>query len=74
MLDYCRKNNIQIIYAGSSSKHHRYTESPYATTKYLVSSYVGCIEIPITWLFILQGFIMQVWSKKYTLFEGCSWW
>lgn len=35
VLDYCRKNNIQIIYAGSSSKHHRYTESPYATTKYL---------------------------------------
>tara|TARA_R100000742_G_C4279146_1_gene103038 strand:- start:934 stop:1767 length:834 start_codon:yes stop_codon:yes gene_type:complete len=35
VLDYCKKNNIQIIYAGSSSKHHRYTESPYATTKYL---------------------------------------
>lgn len=35
VLDYCRKNNIQIIYAGSSSKHYKYTESPYATTKYL---------------------------------------
>lgn len=35
VLEYCRKNNIEVTYAGSSSKHHRYTESPYATTKYL---------------------------------------
>ena len=29
------KNNIKLIYAGSSSKHHDYRSSPYATTKFI---------------------------------------
>ena len=34
ILEYARKNNIQVIYAGSSSKHHGLYGSPYAWSKY----------------------------------------
>ena len=30
-----KKNNVKVIYAGSSSKHHDPSDSPYAMTKYL---------------------------------------
>ena len=36
VMEWARKNNIKVIYAGSSSKHHDPTDSPYAMTKYLV--------------------------------------
>ena len=34
ILEYARKNNIQVVYAGSSSKHHGLYGSPYAWSKY----------------------------------------
>ena len=34
VLEYARKNNTPIIYAGSSSKHHGLYGSPYAWSKY----------------------------------------
>jgi UDP-glucose 4-epimerase len=33
--DWAKNNNVKIIYAGSSSKHHDPTDSPYAMYKYL---------------------------------------
>ena len=35
VLEWAKKNNIKLIYAGSSSKHHDYRSSPYATTKFI---------------------------------------
>ena len=35
VLEWVRYNHIKLVYAGSSSKHHNPSESPYATTKYL---------------------------------------
>jgi len=34
VLEYAREHNIQVIYAGSSSKHHNLYGSPYAWSKY----------------------------------------
>jgi UDP-glucose 4-epimerase len=34
ILEYARHNNIQVIYAGSSTKHHGVFNSPYAWSKY----------------------------------------
>ena len=34
VLEYANRNNIQVIYAGSSSKHHNLYGSPYAWSKY----------------------------------------
>ena len=34
VLEYARKKNTQVIYAGSSSKHHNLYGSPYAWSKY----------------------------------------
>ena len=34
ILEYARENNIEVIYAGSSSKHHGLYGSPYAWSKY----------------------------------------
>ena len=34
ILEYAREKNIQVIYAGSSSKHHGVHKSPYAWSKY----------------------------------------
>ena len=33
--DWARNNNVKVIYAGSSSKHHDPSDSPYAMYKYL---------------------------------------
>ena len=33
ILEYARKNNIQVIYAGSSTRHHGIFKSPYAWSK-----------------------------------------
>ena len=35
VLDWARQNKVKVIYAGSSSRWHDYTISPYATSKYL---------------------------------------
>ena len=35
VLEWARYNHIKLVYAGSSSKHHNPSDSPYATTKYL---------------------------------------
>ena len=35
VLEWSKKNNTKIIYAGSSSKHHNPSDSPYAMYKYL---------------------------------------
>ena len=35
VMEWAKKNNIKVIYAGSSSKHHDPSDSPYAMTKYL---------------------------------------
>jgi len=35
VLEWIRYNHIKLVYAGSSSKHHNPSDSPYATTKYL---------------------------------------
>ena len=35
VLEFCRKNNIKVVYAGSSSRHHNPYQSPYALYKYL---------------------------------------
>ena len=34
ILEYARKNDIEVVYAGSSSKHHGLYGSPYAWSKY----------------------------------------
>ena len=34
VLEYARENNIEVVYAGSSSKHHGLYGSPYAWSKY----------------------------------------
>ena len=35
VMEWARINNIKVIYAGSSSKHHDPSDSPYAMTKFL---------------------------------------
>tara|TARA_B110000003_G_C16533027_1_gene489697 strand:- start:184 stop:1041 length:858 start_codon:yes stop_codon:yes gene_type:complete len=35
VLEWAKKNSVKVIYAGSSSKHHDPSDSPYAMTKYL---------------------------------------
>ncbi len=35
VMEWARFNNVKVIYAGSSSKHHDPTDSPYAMTKFL---------------------------------------
>lgn len=35
VLEWARNNNVKVIYAGSSSRHHNPYQSPYATCKYL---------------------------------------
>ncbi len=35
VMEWAIKNNVKIIYAGSSSKHHDPSDSPYAMYKYL---------------------------------------
>ena len=35
VLEFARKNNCKVVYAGSSSKHHDPKISPYANSKYL---------------------------------------
>ncbi len=35
VLEWAQKNNTKVLYAGSSSRHHNPSDSPYAMTKYL---------------------------------------
>ena len=35
VMEWARANNIKVVYAGSSSKHHNPSDSPYAMYKYL---------------------------------------
>ena len=35
VMEWAKKNNVKVIYAGSSSKHHDPSDSPYAMTKFL---------------------------------------
>ena len=35
VMEWAKHNNIKVVYAGSSSKHHDPTDSPYAMYKYL---------------------------------------
>ena len=35
VLDWAKQNQVKVIYAGSSSRWHNHTISPYATSKYL---------------------------------------
>jgi UDP-glucose 4-epimerase len=35
VMEWAKKNQVKVIYAGSSSKHHDPSDSPYAMTKYL---------------------------------------
>ena len=35
VMEWARHNNIKVVYAGSSSKHHSPSDSPYAMYKYL---------------------------------------
>ena len=35
VMEFAKKNNIRVIYAGSSSMHHEPSDSPYAMYKYL---------------------------------------
>ena len=35
VMEFAKKNNIRVTYAGSSSKHHEPSDSPYAMYKYL---------------------------------------
>ena len=35
VMEWARHNNVKVVYAGSSSKHHDPTDSPYAMYKYL---------------------------------------
>ena len=35
VMEWAKKNNVKVIYAGSSSKHHNPSDSPYAMYKYL---------------------------------------
>ena len=35
VMEWAKKNKVRVIYAGSSSKHHDPSDSPYATTKSL---------------------------------------
>ena len=34
-MEWAKKQSVKVIYAGSSSKHHDPSDSPYAMTKYL---------------------------------------
>ena len=44
VMEWSRTNNTKIIYAGSSSKHHNPSDSPYAMYKYLGEEVVSYIE------------------------------
>tara|TARA_B100001029_G_C15034513_1_gene439232 strand:+ start:400 stop:1257 length:858 start_codon:yes stop_codon:yes gene_type:complete len=35
VMEWAKKNDVKVIYAGSSSRHHDPADSPYAMTKYL---------------------------------------
>ena len=35
VMEWARHNNVKVVYAGSSSKHHNPSDSPYAMYKYL---------------------------------------
>ena len=43
-MEWARINNIKIIYAGSSSKHHDPSKSPYAMYKFLGEEVVNYIK------------------------------
>ena len=34
-MEWAKQNNIKVVYAGSSSKHHNPSDSPYAMYKFL---------------------------------------
>ena len=50
ILEYARLNNVPVVYAGSSSKHHGLYESPYAWSKFsgeeLCKLYSSVYDVP----------------------------
>ena len=77
VLEYAKKHNCKVVYAGSSSKHFDPSDSPYATTKYMGESlckmYKSCydmdIEIarfynvygPNEYLHPIEGNVIGIW-------------
>tara|TARA_Y100000385_G_scaffold157820_1_gene163681 strand:+ start:3364 stop:4194 length:831 start_codon:yes stop_codon:yes gene_type:complete len=77
VLEYAKKYNCKVVYAGSSSKHFDPSDSPYATTKYMGESlckmYKSCydmdIEIarfynvygPNEYLHPIEGNVIGIW-------------
>tara|TARA_B100000963_G_scaffold211010_1_gene183845 strand:+ start:3996 stop:4847 length:852 start_codon:yes stop_codon:yes gene_type:complete len=83
VLDYARKNKVKVVYAGSSSKWHDHTDSPYSTTKFLGEeacklyrkAYDVDVEIarfynvygPYESLDVKNGNVIGIWRKQIEL-------
>jgi len=84
--DWAKNNNVKVIYAGSSSRHHDPSDSPYAMYKYLgeevcklyKKSYDLDIEIcrfynvygPNESLDIIEGNVIGIWRGLITNYTG----
>ena len=80
LMEWARINKVKVIYAGSSSKHHDPSDSPYAMTKFLgeeicklyKKSYNVCVEIarfynvygPMEPLDEKFGNVIGIWQVK----------
>ncbi len=80
VMEWARKNNVKVVYAGSASKHYNPSDSPYATTKMLgemicklyKQSYKVNVEIarfynvygPLEPLDEKNGNVMGIWRTK----------
>ena len=84
--EWARHNNVKVVYAGSSSKHHDPTDSPYAMYKYLgeevcklyKKSYDIDVRIarfynvygPNESLDIIDGNVIGIWRGLITKYTG----
>ena len=80
IMEWAKKNNVKVIYAGSSSKHHNPSDSPYAMYKFLgeevcklyKNSYSTDVEIarfynvygPNESLDEIHGNVIGIWQTK----------
>ena len=86
VMEWARHNNVKVVYAGSSSKHHDPTDSPYAMYKYLGEEvcklYKNSFDVdvriarfynvygPDESLDIIEGNVIGIWRGLITQYTG----
>jgi nucleoside-diphosphate-sugar epimerase len=58
VMSWAKKNNVKVVYAGSSSKHHNPSDSPYAMYKFLGEEVCNFIKNHLMLMLKLLDFIM----------------